>query len=286
MGFRTIVVNSHCKLSYKNNHLVYRSETGTEMLHLSEIDLLICETTDIALTSMLISRLMDEGVLVIFCDQKRLPKAQLLPFYGRHDCSLSLKKQLNWEEQRKAAVWTAIMYQKLTNQEKFLISHEFMEKAESISKLKEELEVLDPSNREGHAARIYFNQLYGNDFTRDKDCAINAGLDYGYTLVMSVFAREIVKNGCLTQLGLKHDNQFNEFNFASDIMEPFRTLVDEIVYANRKESFPIIKRELFELFTKSYSYRGNEMYLTNIVGDYVKRVIDALNCEKKEVPVF
>lgn len=286
MGFRTIVVNSHCKLSYKNNHLVYRSETGAEMIHLSEIDLLICETTDIALTTMLISKLMDASVLVIFCDEKRLPKAQLLPFYGRHDCALSLKRQLNWDNDRKADVWTSIIYQKINNQEKFLIHNDFILKAKRISKLKSELKTLDPSNREGHVARIYFNQLFGNDFSRDRPCDINAGLDYGYTLLMSSFAREIVKNGCLTQIGLKHDNQFNEFNFASDLMEPFRTLVDEIVYHNRNENFQTIKRQLYNLFTDCYTYKGDKMYLTNIIGDYVKRTIDALNNKKKEVPIF
>lgn len=66
MGWRTLVVNSHSKLSYKNNHLIFKDTSRTELIHLSEIDVLLLETTDIVLTTMLIKRLVDENVLVIF----------------------------------------------------------------------------------------------------------------------------------------------------------------------------------------------------------------------------
>lgn len=136
----------------------------------------------------------------------------------------------------------------------FLQENDFVEKASALSKLSEELETFDPTNREGHAARIYFQTLFGNQFTREESNEINAGLDYGYTLLMSLFAREIVKNGCMTQFGLKHANQFNDFNLASDLMEPFRPLVDQIVYTYRDQPFPIIKRRLFDLFSQKYLY--------------------------------
>ena len=77
-GWRTIVVNTHSKLSYKNNHLIFRNSYKTEMIHLSEIDILLLETTDIVLTTMLVKRLVDENILVIFCDDKRLPTAFVL----------------------------------------------------------------------------------------------------------------------------------------------------------------------------------------------------------------
>ena len=82
----------------------------------------------------------------------------------------------------------------------------FTEKAESIQELHEGLLEFDPTNREGHAARVYFQTLFGTKFTREENNEINAGLDYGYTLLLSMFAREIVKNGCMTQFGLKHAN--------------------------------------------------------------------------------
>ncbi|HEL2057091.1 TPA: type II CRISPR-associated endonuclease Cas1 [Streptococcus suis] len=286
MGWRTVVVNTHSKLSYKNNHLIFKDATRTEMIHLSEIDVLLLETTDITLSTMLIQRLMDENIVVIFCDQKRLPIAHLMPYYARHDSSLQLSKQISWDEEVKAIVWTTVIAQKIRNQSIYLSACGFFEKSSSVMDLYHGLALFDPSNREGHAARIYFNTLFGNDFSRELDNDINAGLDYGYTLLLSMFAREVVVSGCMTQFGLKHANQFNQFNFASDIMEPFRPIIDRIIYENRKEPFVKMKKALFTIFSDTFEYNGKEMYLTNIISDYTKKVIKSLNNKGNGIPEF
>lgn len=286
MGWRTIVVNTHSKLSYKNNHLIFKDVSRTELIHLSEVDILLLETTDIVLSTMLIKRLVDENILVIFCDDKRLPTAYLMPYYGRHDSSLQLSRQIAWNEDVKAEIWTTIIAQKILNQAFYLGSCGFLEKSQSVIDLYHGLDLFDPSNREGHAARIYFNTLFGNDFSREQDSDVNAALDYGYTLILSMFAREIVLSGCMTQFGLKHANQFNQFNLASDIMEPFRPIIDRIVYENRNSSFVKIKRELFTIFSDTFHYNDKDMYLSNIISDYTKKVIQALNQPEKGVPEF
>lgn len=286
MGWRTVVVNTHSKLSYKNNHLIFKDASRTELIHLSEVDILLLETTDIVLSTMLIKRLVDENILVIFCDDKRLPTAYLMPYYGRHDSSLQLSRQIAWNEDVKAEIWTTIIAQKILNQAFYLGSCGFLEKSQSVIDLYHGLDLFDPSNREGHAARIYFNTLFGNDFSREQDSDVNAALDYGYTLILSMFAREIVLSGCMTQFGLKHANQFNQFNLASDIMEPFRPIIDRIVYENRSSSFVKIKRELFTICSDTFHYNGKDMYLSNIVSDYTKKVIQALNQPEKGVPEF
>lgn len=286
MGWRTVIVNEHSKLSYKNNHLIFKDAYHTEMIHLEEIDILLLETTNIVLTTMLIERLVKRNILIIFCDEKRLPTAMLTPYYGRHDSSLQLTNQIAWDDDVKCDVWTTIIAQKILNQSMYLGKCSFFEKSQSIMELYHGLEPFDPSNREGHSARIYFNTLFGNDFSRDQDNDINAGLDYGYTLLLSMFARELVVCGCMTQFGLKHANQFNQFNLASDIMESFRPIVDRIVYENRNASFVKIKRELFTMFDETYSYNHKEMFLNNIVSDYTKKVVKALNHGGKGVPEF
>lgn len=286
MGWRTVIVNTHSKLSYKNNHLIFKDASRTELIHLSEVDILLLETTDIVLSTMLIKRLVDENILVIFCDDRRLPTAYLMPYYGRHDSSLQLSRQIAWNEDVKAEIWTTIIAQKILNQAFYLGSCGFLEKSQSVIDLYHGLDLFDPSNREGHAARIYFNTLFGNDFSREQDSDINAALDYGYTLILSMFAREIVLSGCMTQFGLKHANQFNQFNLASDIMEPFRPIIDRIVYENRNSSFVKIKRELFTIFSDTFHYNDKDMYLSNIISDYTKKVIQALNQPEKGVPEF
>jgi len=286
MGFRTVIVNKHSKLSYKNNHLTYKSETDIQMIHLSEIDTLIVETTDVVITTMLVSKLVENNINVIFCDEKRLPTAGLMPYYGRHDSSLTISKQLMWEDEHKELLAYNILGQKIHNQSLFLAKEGFLEKSDAIERLLNEFELTDPSNREGHAARIFFNTLYGNSFSRDDANDINASLDYGYTIIMSIFAREIVKCGCLTQLGINHHNQFNQYNFASDLMEPFRLIVDEVVYKNKTKSFAYIKGELFKIFAMNYEYDNSQMFLNNIVKHYVKNCIDYLHKESAIIPRF
>lgn len=287
MGWRTVVVNQHSKLAYKNNHLMYKTAQKIEMIHLSEIDVLMIETTDINITTMLLKRLVDYRVLVIFCDDTRLPSSMLQPYYGSHDNSLQLKHQINWEPVVKEYVWTEIIRQKIDNQASFLYLVDYTEQGDKITKLISHLEPFDPTNREGHSARLYFNTLYGNDFSRKHtDSDVNVALNYGYTLILSLFARELVKTGCITQLGLKHANQFNHFNLASDIMEPFRVLVDEIVYHHRTKSFDSMKRQLFNLFINTYDYYNQKMYLSNIASDYTKKIIKALNGESIAIPEF
>ncbi len=167
MGWRTVIVNEHSKLSYKNNHLIFKDAYHTEMIHLEEIDILLLETTNIVLTTMLIERLVERNILIIFCDEKRLPTAMLTPYYGRHDSSLQLTNQIAWDDDVKCDVWTTIIAQKILNQSIYLGECSFFEKSQSIMDLYHGLEPFDPSNREGHSARIYFNTLFGNDFSRE-----------------------------------------------------------------------------------------------------------------------
>ena len=115
MGWRTVVVNTHSKLSYKNNHLIFKDAYQTELIHLSEIDILLLETTNIVLSTMLMKRLVDENILVVFCDDKRLPSAMLMPYYARHDSSLQLSNQISWEEEVKSNIWKSVLFLKNLN---------------------------------------------------------------------------------------------------------------------------------------------------------------------------
>src|SRR5699024_891262 len=141
-----------------------------------------------------------------------------------------------------------IISEKILCQAEFLVYMTFTEKSNILIQLHSTLNPFDPSNREGHSARNSLSTLFGNDFSKQLVNDMNGGLDYCYTLLMSMFAREIVRSGCMTQFGLKHSNQFNDFNLASDFMEPFRILVDQIVYRSKNKPFYGIKRDLLDIF--------------------------------------
>ena len=50
----------------------------------------------------------------------------------------------------------------------------------------------------------------------------------------------------MTQLGVWHRNEFNQFNLASDLMEPFRVLADRIVLTIEEDSD--FKLKMLEIF--------------------------------------
>lgn len=235
MSWRTIVITKRAKLDLQLNHLVIRNDSVTKV-NLSEIAVLLIESTAVSITTSLLAELTKKKIKVIFCDDKRMPSSELVGYYGSHDTSLKYKKQIGWTAEMKKFVWSEIVSEKIRKQTEFL---DEMKKQESILLKQYMNEVLpgDESNREGHAAKVYFNALFGMDFSRTLDCNRNAALNYGYSIILSAFAREVVSQGYFTQLGIFHDNMFNQFNLACDLMEPFRILIDRKVVQMKLEEF-------------------------------------------------
>lgn len=143
-----------------------------------------------------------------------------------------------------------------------------------------EIQFDDATNREGHAAKVYFNALFGMDFTRTAENSLNAALNYGYALLLSTFNRCIVANGYLTQLGLFHDNMFNPFNLASDLMEPFRPIVDYRVKQLNPVQFEHEEKvEILKILQEEVVMNGRNEYVDNAIKIYCKSVFDAINDE-------
>lgn len=275
MSWRTIVITSRCKLEYKLGYLVCRGEKNKK-IHLSEISTIIVETPAVAITAVLLSELVKNKINLVFCNEKHNPLSQLLPFYGSHDCSRKLKMQISWDEKRKGEVWREIVKQKIMQQASLMVKLK-VERAEMLFAYAEQVEDGDCTNREGHAAKVYFNSVFGADFSRSDDCFVNAALNYGYTLILSAFNREIVANGYDTRIGLFHRNDFNQFNLSSDLMEPFRPVVDYLVYGLRGSEFNTEhKRIMQDIFNLRVKIADKERTLTDAISEYVKSVFDAL----------
>jgi len=133
----------------------------------------------------------------------------------------------------------------------------------------------DETNREGHAAKVYFNCVFGMDFSRRTASFTNLALNYGYSILLSCFNREIVQNGYLTQLGIWHKNEFNFFNLSSDFMEPFRILVDRIVFElNEGDNY---KLELLKLLESKVKIDNKKQTVENAISIYCRSLLDALN---------
>lgn len=147
-----------------------------------------------------------------------------------------------------------------------------------LYKYMDEVRPNDDSNREGHAAKVYFNALFGKDFTRSLENSTNAALNYGYGIILSAFNREIVANGYITQLGLFHDNMFNQFNLGSDLMEPFRVLVDCAVKNMMPQKFEHEEKvTVLKILQQEVRIGNRREYVNNAIKIYCRSVFDALN---------
>ena len=276
MSWRTIVITKRAKLDLQLGFMVVRGEHTTKVA-LNEIAVVLIESTAVSLTTSLLAELTKRKVKVIFCDEKRNPSSELVSYYGSHDTSNKIRKQIAWRQNTKEAVWTEIVSVKIRKQ-KELLELLGKEEAELLSSYLQQIAWNDETNREGHAAKVYFNALFGLDFTRTEDDLINAALNYGYSIILSSFTREIVANGYITQLGLFHDNMFNQFNLASDLMEPFRPLVDKCVLGMKLEQFEHEEKMwLVDILNQEVQIDGKIQYVSNAIKIYCKSVFDALN---------
>ena len=67
MSWRTVVVSSSAKLDYQLGFMVIRKQDVVK-IHISEISVVLIETTAVSLTAALLSELIKKKVKVIFCD--------------------------------------------------------------------------------------------------------------------------------------------------------------------------------------------------------------------------
>src|SRR5699024_6828386 len=159
----------------------------------------------------------------------------------------------------KQKLWTKIIKAKIDNQSK--IMHYYTKNEDKYNQLqsyKKDVSLGDISNREGHAAKVYFNTIFGNGFHRGMDCIENAMLNYGYAIMRAYIARSILSYGYNPGFSIFHKSEYNDFGLADDIIEIFRPLVDAYVLEF------ILEEEIVEFLTQEI-----RAYLINILSERI-----------------
>lgn len=281
MSFRTVVITKQSKISYKNRFLSVKQEDTEKYIHLSEIDTIIVDSISVSISAYLLKELSDNKINIIFCDEKHNPFGELSSYYSRHNTSKKIKEQMKWTAKEKDKLWSQIVKNKITNQ--FLLLKKMKSKeSKLVASYVEEVTEGDKTNREGHAAKVYFNALFGKSFVRNSDDPINAALNYGYAILLSTFNKEIVANGYLTQIGIHHKNEFNEFNLTCDLMEPFRIVIDSFVYYNKDRSLDTqYKMDIVNIFNNTFNYQNKKFTLKDIIKNYTKSTLESLGDAQK-----
>lgn len=272
-----MIITEQSKLDYKMGYMVVRG-METKRILLDEIAILVIENPMISITGCLLAELSEKKVKVIFCDNKRSPISELVPYHGSHDSSAKIRAQMTWGKEIEEIVWQEIISEKIHKQVEMLQLINRHDEAALLLTYIAQVQPWDETNREGHAAKVYFNALFGMSFTRSADIPVNAALNYGYSLILSTFNREIAANGYLSQIGIFHDNMFNPFNLSCDLMEPFRILVDRFVYYMAPERFEKEeKHELWKILQTEVMINGERQLVINAIRIYCKSIFEAIN---------
>lgn len=252
---KTLFFGNKTAISTKLEQLVIKTATRETTIPIEDIGFVVIEHPEIFISITSLSRLSDNNVAVIFCNEKHMPNSMLLNLNNHHIQQELFKHQINASEPLKKQLWQQTV--------KIKIKHQ----AELLQQLNKPYAVLnhyqnkvlsgDTTNMEGAAAAYYWKQLFDFKFKRERYGDYpNAFLNYGYIILRAAIARSLAGSGLLNTLGIHHHNKYNAFCLADDIMEPFRPLVDakviEIIntFPDTELTVPI-KAELLKILTET-----------------------------------
>ncbi len=254
-----------------------RLEDGVQKYLLSEISSIIVESNQVYFSAYLASELAKSKIMTVFCDERHLPVGQYLPIYGAHNCSKRIQEQIAWGEVSKKQVWQSVVRHKIEQQANLLADRD-LKNSNTLYGFAKSVKSGDSTNREAQAARIYFASLFGLDFSREDNNPLNAALNYGYSILLAMVSREIAARGYMTQVGICHRNEYNQFNLACDLMEPFRPIIDRTVFDNYVGDFTReLRLTLLSTPTMIVLYKDGQYKVSSVVSLYVQDCFNALN---------
>lgn len=253
---RTLVFSNPISLSLKNQQIViaYKDTPDDKItVPIEDVGVVVLEHQQISITLPLINALTDNNVQLVICNNKGMPSSMLLNLDVNVTQGQTLRNQINTGEVLKKQLWKQIVERKIRNQANLL--DKIGLDGNVLRPFYSNVKSGDTDNREGIAARIYFQELFGDDFVRERDASgINALLNYGYIVLRATVARSLVSSGLFPALGIFHHNRSNAFPLADDIMEPYRPYVDEVVYdLNKKGNTDLTKEVKGELINVLYA---------------------------------
>ena len=229
---RTLVFSSPMILSLKNQQLVlaYKdSPDEKQTVPIEDVGVVVLEHQQTSVTLPLLNALAENEVQVVICNDKGMPNAMVQSMNSNNLQGETLRNQIACGEVLKKQLWKQVVEAKIRNQASLLDS--VGENGNVLKPFYTNVRSGDVDNREGIAARIYFQHLFGDSFIRNRDePGINVLLNYGYSILRAATCRAIVSSGLLPAIGIFHHNRSNAYPLADDLMEPFRPFVDGVVY--------------------------------------------------------
>lgn len=283
MAWRGVLLSREARLRLDQSCCLVETDEGPVRLAFEDIAYLVLETPAATLTSALLARFAEAGVLVLTCDDKHLPNGALLPLQGHFRQVATLRRQLRLPDGLKKRLWQRLVQGKVRNQGRVL---ELLGRpgAAALLAMAERVAPGDPEQIEARAAREHFERLFPRFRRRHDDPdPRNAMLNYAYALLRAGLARGLAAQGFHPAIGIWHDSVDNAFNLADDLIEPFRPIADLHVarLADRREGkgddlTPSDRRELARLLVAEIRMMGEIVTVVTAIERMADGLLDAL----------
>lgn len=276
--------DSKLKLELEN---VLVEVNGEEGIHpVKEIECILIDNQQTSITTRLLEKLAEYNVPLIITDKKHMPCGYYYPISNHARVSKVLKKQIEFNNE-KTLLWEEILKSKIENQAKCIeILFGDLKVKNEIKNMILQIKNEDISNREGHAAKIYFNRLMECSFSRgNEDIILNSALNYGYAIIRSLVAKYAISYGLNCQLGLHHKSEYNDFNLVDDLMEPFRPIVDLFCYKLMKNEEYFLyhhKQTIIKIIYNKMFYNEQNKEIGNVISEYVMQIARYITEEDKK----
>lgn len=280
MSWRIIYIEEGSYLcTYLDNIKVSREGYPDIKVPLEDIHSIIIDNPKLTLTIQFINQCSEYNINVVTCGADHSPKTLLIPHQGHYASAKTLRNQLEWKTEEKEKLHQLIVKHKIRNQIQACaicnIDPEQINYRKLVSYV-EQVQLNDKTNREGLAAKIYFGLMFGSEFYRFDDDAINSGLNYGYAILRSQISKVLIAKGLNTHLGIFHKGPENSFNLSDDVIEVFRPIIDVWVYDNLRFEDELTRehrKEILKLSTKKILIDGKKQTMINAVSIYVDSIV-------------
>lgn len=225
-----------------------RKELG--QVPLDDIAAVIANAHGLSYTNNLLVRLAEKGVPFVLCGPNHNAVGMLWPISGNFQQAKRFDAQLAANKPTHKRMWAEIVRTKLAQQAAALEAAGAP--TAPLTALIGKVRSGDPENVEAQGARRYWGLLFGEGFRRDHGGGgLNSLLNYGYTVYRAAMARAVVAAGLHPTLGIHHCNEGNAMRLVDDLMEPFRPMVDLLVWQLRLVEEPSVTPDTKRVLVRS-----------------------------------
>lgn len=259
---KSILIENKSSIVTKNNQLLITNEVREGVIPIEDIGFLVIDNQETYISLPALNLLVENNTAVIICGKNHLPNGLFLNLNSHHIQQEIFKAQIEASSPLKKQLWQQTIIEKITNQG--LLLEQITGKKNQFDFLASKVMSGDSTNMEAVAAAHYWKSFFEHDFKRERFGDYpNNFLNYGYALLRAATARALSGSGLLNTLGIHHKSKYNAFALADDIMEPFRPLVDELVYYlmqeyEEQELTTTIKKELLQVLTRTVYFKDEK----------------------------